>query len=432
MGNCEKQVERHKTTRTGPLLSISSLESALDEPISPDNQTLESESPGLAETLQRFLVGAFEQSDIPSSPNGTVLKTLLEPLAPESDDISNESVRAQVSARDGLIATSRARLQKRQEELRHNVAVSKNGPQGEVRSSVLVQRVELVPLDLIVPDESFENLRLKAAEEELLELSESMRHEGLKVPVTLIEIGKGSDGFHARAGFRRIEVAKRLKWQQIPAVILPANTPVIEEYWTNIIENSARSRLSTYEIASAAKTMRGKFGIKASEFAIRAGYSETYVQNLLRCLDRLPETIIEEWKGRAPIPVDLYIKWSIMNHEEAIKMMLIYTGRNPHVVKNWEPAIKHDRAREIKMSSARGLARMQRVRFALEVAKSLDHKTRELGVKIVDFCSGARDDVPGVFELRSKQRRYKSRRRQDLLMPAEGESLPLPDLTETS
>jgi ParB/RepB/Spo0J family partition protein len=353
-------------------------------------------------------------------------------VSPDSmaEGMSDPGGQAQVRARQHILnATSRLRIDKRREELHRKADVVKNGPLGEKRSAILTERVEMVSLKCIHDDPNFTNLRLKAEEEELGELCESMRHEGLKVPITVIAVSDGALQFFVRAGFRRTTVARRLGWKKIPAVILPYNTPTIEEYWTNIIENSARSRLHTYEIASSARTMRDLFRVTPLDFSIRAGYSEKYVHNLLRCLDRLPEEVITAWREKAPIPVDLFIKWSIMEHSEALKMMLAYAGRNPQIVKDWEPPTKRHQPLLIRMASTRGLQRMQQVRFAVEVARQLDPATRALCIRLVDFCSGAREDVPGVYNPHKKQRVYKDRHR-DTLQPLEPGELPPPPKLE--
>lgn len=268
-------------------------------------------------------------------------------------------------------------------------------------------------------DPEFKNLRLPPTEDELRKLSDSMRSEGLHVPI--IVIPSHLEGrFYLRAGFRRTAAARLLKWSQIPAIILPPDTPIESEYWTNVVENSARDKLTSYEVAHAARTMRDQFGIKAGEFATKAGFSESYIQQLLRCIDRLPPPIVEIWRDRAPIPVALYDKWSNLDHDSAIKQMLIYCGRNPKVVGDWQPPVGlKQRAHPIRMANAAGLRRMQRVRFAIEVARSLDEKTRRVCLEIVDFCSGAKDSVPGVYDNSTKQRMYKSRRKQDLEPPTE-------------
>lgn len=261
-------------------------------------------------------------------------------------------------------------------------------------------------------DPNFPNIRLEATENELAELAESMKYEGLKQPITVLASPPPENILWLRAGFRRTTAARRLKWQKIPAIILPHDTPVIDEYWTNIIENSARQRLSTYEIAFSAKTMRDRFGVRPKDFARKAGYSESYVENLLRCIDRLPTEILQEWKNRAPIPLDLYVQWSAMLPAEAVKMMLSYCGRHTSVTRGWQPPPEtKERYFPARMASQRGLARMTRLRFAIEVARKLDQPTRELCLQIVDFCTGARDDVDAVYDGSKKMRTYKSRRK---------------------
>jgi len=378
---------------------------------------------GELETLQRFLNESFA-SELPEDPpKGYDITTDPDALVKDMSDLRGKAL---VRSSQHLInSAGRLRIDKRRVELHHQADVYKNGPRGEKRSAVLVERVEWIPLRLIIDDPKFVNLRLPAEEDRLQALSESMRHEGLKVPITLIA-APNDNGFYVRAGFRRTAVARQLGWERIPAVILPANTPTIEEYWTNVIENSNRSQLHSYEIAVAAKTMRDKFHVSPLDFALRAGYTEGYIHNLLRCLDRLPNEVLTAWRERAHIPVDLYIKWAIMEPDEAVKMMLLYAGRNPHLVKDWQPPINRPRPLAIKMASTRGLQRMQKVRFAIGMTKMLDEKTRNLCLKVVDFCTGAREDVPGIYNPQIRQNHYTIARDEDLKMPELGDNAPLP------
>lgn len=266
----------------------------------------------------------------------------------------------------------------------------------------------MVELARIVPDPDFENLRLPPTDEEVQLRADSMRREGMKVPVTLVESSVPRDDgpwYHVRAGFRREKAARLLGWRRVPAVILPRNTPVVDEYWVNVIENSARTKLSSYEVAHAARAMREKFGTSAREFALRAGYSEPYVGNLLRCIDRLPPEVMQVWREQAPIPVDMYVKWSSLTPTEACRAMLTYTGRNPKVVGAWRPPPEvRERVRKLQMASSAGLARMQRLRLAVEVTRELSEDERTLCLQVVDFCSGAREDVPRVYAPEKRKR----------------------------
>ena len=287
------------------------------------------------------------------------------------------------------------------------------GPQGEALSASLTERAALIPIDLIREDPNFQNLRLPPTTDELKKLADSMNAEGLHVPVIVIQSPDG--GFYLRAGFRRTAAARSLGWKHVPAIILPLDTPLVAEYWTNVVENAARDKLTSYEVAHAAKTMRDEFGVRSAEFAEKAGFSESYVLQLLRCIDNLPPQIVEVWRDRAPIPVAMYDKWSHLDATSAVKQMLIYCGRHPKIVDGWTPPpnLRRD-SHPLKMASAAGLRRMQRLRFAVEVARSLDDETRKICLQVVDFCSGASDAVPNIYDSSARLRTYKSRQRRDL------------------
>jgi hypothetical protein len=47
---------------------------------------------------------------------------------------------------------------------------------------------------------------------------------------------------------------------------------------------------------------------------------------------------------------------------------------------------------------------MQKLRIAAEVARTLSERERTLCLHVVDYCTGARQDVPGVYEGEKKPR----------------------------
>jgi ParB/RepB/Spo0J family partition protein len=271
----------------------------------------------------------------------------------------------------------------------------------------------MVPLDLIVDDPDFVNCRLTAPADRLEALAESMLREGQKTPITLIP-SADAQHFHVRAGFRRTTAARLLEWQKIAAIILPADTPPAEEYWTNVVENVTRDQLSTYEVARAAQLMRDKFRVSARDFAVKAGLGEVYVKKLLRCVDRLPDVVLTAWKEKAPIPVDMYYSWSALDPDEAERAMRSYKSRYSRVAGNWTPPEKSDRRNIIRMATSAGLRRMQKLRFAVETAPSMSERERRICVAIVDFCTGARDVVAEIaYDPKRRSRMYQSRRRED-------------------
>ena len=173
------------------------------------------------------------------------------PLLPVHSNTKLKSVEQKVENQH--IEAARSRLAKRKAELQQDLDVRQHGPQGEKKSAAITQKIMLLPLDQIVAESKFGNIRLDATSEEMSQLIESMRYEGIKVPITVIPAPDNDNLYYIRSGFRRVEAALDLKWQVIPAIILPKNTPEKDEYWTNIIENSARQALHTYEIAEATK-----------------------------------------------------------------------------------------------------------------------------------------------------------------------------------
>ncbi|MGA9654989.1 MAG: ParB/RepB/Spo0J family partition protein [Polyangia bacterium] len=310
-------------------------------------------------------------------------------------------------------------MHKRLNGKRHQREVAQYGPQGEARSVALIKRVESIKLDKIIDDPNFQNCRLTLDKEKLRELAASMACEGLNDPVTVVEAPGDRGEFLLRKGFRRTTAARSLGWREIPAIILPKDTPVVEEHWINIIENTARSNLSTYEIANAARVMRDDYGVGASDFAARAAYKESYIWKLLRCIDKLPAVIIEQWQAGAPIPVELLAEWTALSPVEAIEQFHIFTAQRRKGTKQYMPSPR-ERIKNSPLMTATnfGLKRMHGARFAIEVAPNLDEETRAKYLSIVDFCMGAKEVVPGIYDPAMKQRQYKSRRRKgDPKMP---------------
>lgn len=320
-----------------------------------------------------------------------------------------------VRDRQTIVDHARTHIDKRRTELRHEAEVRQKGPQGEARSVVLTENVQMVRLNMILDDPEFKNFRLDLDEEKLRELAESMKLEGLKVPITVIQAPGDKPSFFVRAGFRRVVAARGLGWSEIPAIVLPKDTPLVEEHWTNIIENSARHGFSTYEIANAAKSMRETFGIKAREFATRAGYSEPHVSKLLHCIDVLPDEILDEWRAKAPLPLDRLAHWATLPKDEALTQFHLHCGRTTKLPRELTlTPRKRIRNSPLMTATNYGLKRMGRLRVAFEAAPDLDEKTRAICLQTVDFCMGGREAVIGIHDPTTRQGRNKPRRQDEL------------------
>jgi ParB/RepB/Spo0J family partition protein len=347
---------------------------------------------------------------------GTSLPEL--PLAEQEDPPRTHAEEIHSRTHLRLAKIRSERLQRRDEP--------EHGRNGEARSEALIHRVEMISLHVILDDPEFKNQRQTMDESKLMELAESMSHEGLKVPITLVEIPGDMPYYHVRAGFRRLVAARRLGWRRIPAIVRPNDMPTADEYWINIIENSARTDLSTYELACAARVMRDKFQVKPKEFAAKTGYSLSHIENLLRCLDNLPDEILFQWKNKACIPLDMYVKWASLYPLEAVHAMKRYAHVHPEVAAGWKTLHAPDAASSppkriknsrLKMASRTGLKRMMHARTSITMTKKLTDKERQIALAVLDFCSGDRDRILDVYD--PKKMKRTARRTSDVDDPAD-------------
>ena len=284
------------------------------------------------------------------------------------------------------------------------------GPRGESRSQVIADRTRPIPIDKIICENDFSNIRLQAADSELNLLAGSMSEEGLKVPVTVTE---GQDGTYLlRAGFRRVVAARMLEWPLIPAIVLPWNTPKISERWSNVIEISSRRPRRTYEIANAVLIMKTDFGVDPRDFARKSGYDPKYIAGLIKAIENLPPTILDHWRTVGNLPIDWYFKWSNMHHAEAIKSFHLEVGQRFHRRSDPMTPADHPRPRKkghLHTATESGLRRMQRLRFAITACPKLDEPTRQAYLEIVDYCQGTRDTVLDIYDCNARHRSTKGR-----------------------
>lgn len=304
---------------------------------------------------------------------------------------------------------------------------------GERMSGLLTWDVRLIPLADVRLDPNFKDARIYedpknewsfANEGQYIDnLCETMRNEGLKVPICVQSADeKGKEIFLLRAGGRRRKAAEKLGWKEIPAIVLPqidADTPLAtrlkyEEWqrWCNVLENTSRKNLTTYELAVTAKRMRDEHAITAAEFARKTGYSPSYVSNLLGCLDRLPDYLIEQWRDGARVAFDQWVSLSYLEQDDAVRTYQRMVGMSPK--DRLRLALKKRRR---ALPSPRALSRMQKLYTGIE-GSELDPRTRDVVLRAIEICMGARDDIPGIYEP-GRQRKYeaKARLRAELALP---------------
>ncbi len=123
-------------------------------------------------------------------------------------------------------------------------------------------------------------------EEELKELAESIRNNGLVQPPTVRKNAKGR--YELIAGERRIRAAQSLGWEKIRVTLVDADDLTAATMTTT--ENLQREDLNPIEEAVSYKTLQDTFSLTQQQVAERVGKGRATVANSVRLLE-LPDEV---------------------------------------------------------------------------------------------------------------------------------------------
>lgn len=387
----------------------------------------EDQSPGIADLVKGFLGRAAKDAV-----SNLVDKNVKDPNTNEMihgvlDHVTEkEEAQDEPDALPDLVTKTRSILEQRRNQARRRsrkLRPPEDGPSEGEQMSMLALKVSMIPVAKIFIDPNFDYARLNEDPlypewygnegQHLSDLEETMTEEGLKDPIEVQLKEDDKDEYMLRSGTRRLKVAKKLGWKEIPATIIPPGIPVEWQYWSSVIRNTAKKSLSTYEVALAARVARDKYNTLPVDFARKAGYTPGYVYNLLRCIDYLPDELIEQWKNGARVTLDQWITLSHLDHADAIKLYRKWVGYSPI-----------DRMRDVS-KSARGkpfpppkwLDRMMRLYVGVE-GSDLSPRERDIVLHAIEHCMGSREGIPGVYEPKKhKIHEKKAELRRQLKMP---------------
>lgn len=127
--------------------------------------------------------------------------------------------------------------------------------------------------------------RLQYPKDELDELSQSIREQGILQPLLVRE---EDDGYELIAGERRLRAAKKAGLTQVPVIIKRIGDSKLLEL--SIVENIQRANFNPIEESEAYHRLITEFNLTQDEAATRVGKSRSAVANFLR-LRQLPEQI---------------------------------------------------------------------------------------------------------------------------------------------
>ncbi|MDQ6988952.1 MAG: ParB/RepB/Spo0J family partition protein [Mariprofundaceae bacterium] len=122
-------------------------------------------------------------------------------------------------------------------------------------------------------------------EAELASLTESIRRDGVLMPILVRPV---ADGYELIAGERRWRASQVAKLTKIPAVVRDVDD--LQALELAIVENEQRDDLTAVESARAYRRLMDEFNYTQQQVAESVGVSRVQVSNLIRLL-QLPEAV---------------------------------------------------------------------------------------------------------------------------------------------
>lgn len=151
-------------------------------------------------------------------------------------------------------------------------------------------QTRVLPIASIVPNPY--QPRREFTEEELADLTRSLRENGLLQPIVVRPARVGAEGGAQRwelvAGERRWRASTRLGWKEITAVVRDVDDRTL--LVLALVENLQRSQLSALEEAEGYQRLAQEFSLTQQQVADVVGKDRSTVTNALRLL-QLPASV---------------------------------------------------------------------------------------------------------------------------------------------
>lgn len=139
------------------------------------------------------------------------------------------------------------------------------------------QQVLSVPINLIIPNPH--QPRTAFPDEELKQLSDSIRQNGILQPLT---VRLNGERYELIAGERRLRAAKLLAFSTVPCIVMNVNER--NSAILSLVENIQRQDLTYFDEAAAIEKLITYYGMTQEEAAVKLGKAQSTVANKLRLL----------------------------------------------------------------------------------------------------------------------------------------------------
>jgi len=146
--------------------------------------------------------------------------------------------------------------------------------------------IRRLPVASIIPNPM--QPRRVFADNELDDLTASIRENGLLQPLVVRPAPTTPDRFELVAGERRFRAVGKLEWTDVPVLVREASDETL--LVLALVENLQREALNPLEEAEGYEALTERFGMKQADIAQAVGKDRSTVANLVRLL-KLPPSI---------------------------------------------------------------------------------------------------------------------------------------------
>jgi ParB family chromosome partitioning protein len=219
------------------------------------------------------------------------------------------------------------------------------------------------------------NPRRNFSEDELDELTASLRERGMIQPIVARPVRGAPDAYEIIAGERRWRAAQRAGLHEVPVVIIEATDA--ESLQLAIIENVQRADLNPLEEAEGYRALMEDYSHTQDDIAKMVGKSRSHVANTLRLLKLPPSIRAYIFKGK----LDAGHARMLVGQPNAEKLAeeIVARGLNVRQVEEIarQESGRNGKSPSRKRSAAKNadtLALEKRLSDALGLVVSIDHR----------------------------------------------------------
>jgi ParB family transcriptional regulator, chromosome partitioning protein len=151
----------------------------------------------------------------------------------------------------------------------------------EMSAAERVRGQRKVPIEFLRPNPR--NPRKAFEDDELQELTQSIRDRGIIQPIVVRPLKNMPDAFEIVAGERRWRAAQRAAIHEVPVIVREFSD--VEAFEVALLENIQRQDLNAIEEAEAYKKLIEEYGHTQEELGRLVHKSRSHIANLMRLLD---------------------------------------------------------------------------------------------------------------------------------------------------